>query len=424
MDINNSNLNLNEIKQYLLSKKLVIFGAGKIGKSIIQVFNELSIPIYEIWDNNYDKYEGEVNFDVKKPNFSISNKDDFILIVTIYSKKVSEDIFLDLSHNGFSNIIYNRDTINKLLYSQCKIKHKNNEFIFNLDKCHLCPVSKDIENRCDIYDLHIKKQFVKVENKKTTGLKIPSMGVLVSNKCNLKCIGCNQLRDKYDSSSYLDISARDILSDLNKLSQAVDIIEKVVIVGGESFLHKQINDILKGVLEMPNIGIIQFITNGTVLPKTEEIFEILNNPRIKLEVSGYGNYLTNNQNERVTKFLKKLEKYNVNFDYVKTLQWFDFGDFNRRNYSKEKWKEVYNTCCFISNDLFNGQLHKCARSAFSKHLNILEKVDYVDIRNNSIEEIRDSIEKFLNNTLPNICQYCNGTSSLTIPAGMQKNEEI
>jgi organic radical activating enzyme len=423
MNLNNDNFSFEELKEYLLTKKIIIFGAGKIGKSLISGLQKISISPYEVWDNNYDKYEDEIAYEVKKPNLEILNKDSFVIIVTIYSKNISEEIYLTLLKNHFNNIIYNRNVINKVLYTQCKEEINEGNFIFELNKCHLCPVSKDIENRCDIYDLNITKNFIKKDKKISNGIKIPSMGVLVSNKCNLKCIGCNQLRDKYDSSSYLDIDEKDILNDLKKLSLAVDIIEKVVIVGGESLLHKEINKILIGILEIENIGIIQLISNGTVIPKTDEIFELLNNPRIKVEISGYGDYLTKMQNEKVQIFISKLEKYNVNFDYVKTLQWFDFGNLDKRNYSKEKWQEVYNKCCFISNDLFNGQLHKCARSAFSKHLNILKDVDYVDIRNSNIEDLSRSIKLFLENTLPTICQYCNGTSSLTIPAGKQKNEK-
>jgi organic radical activating enzyme len=415
MNINDNQLSIEEYKSYLLTKKVIIFGAGKIGKSLIQEFKELSIPIYEVWDNNFDKYDNEENYIVKKPDLEILNKDNYLIIVTIYSKKICEEINLILRENHFNNILYNRDVINKILYTQCKVK-----FVFDLNKCHLCPVSKDIDNRCDIYDSYVKEQFTKKDKKISNGIKIPSMGVLVSNKCNLKCIGCNQLRDKYGASSYLDIDAEDILSDLEKLSQAVDIIEKVVIVGGESFLHKDINKILSGILEIENIGIIQLISNGTVIPNTDKVFELLSNSRIKVEVSGYGDYLTDKQNEKVKIFISKLKEFNINFDYVKTLQWFDFGNLDRRNYSKEKWQEVYNTCCFISNDLFNGQLHKCARSAFSKHLNIIEDLDYVDIRKNSIKELSLLIKNFLENKLPNICQYCNGTSSLTIPAGKQK----
>lgn len=52
------------------------------------------------------------------------------------------------------------------------------------------------------------------------------MGLLVSNKCNLKCIGCNQLRDKYTTNNYLDISYEDIISDMKRISTHVDLLKK------------------------------------------------------------------------------------------------------------------------------------------------------------------------------------------------------
>lgn len=38
------------------------------------------------------------------------------------------------------------------------------KYLFNLNKCHLCPVSKDINHRCDIYDNFIEEELT--SNKK------------------------------------------------------------------------------------------------------------------------------------------------------------------------------------------------------------------------------------------------------------------
>lgn len=414
-------ININQILSQLKNKKIIIFGAGKIGKSLISLLKELDIKIDYVWDNNALKCDRIEDFTITKPYLQLENKSDFIVLITIYAQEVSKKIYQDLLENNFENIIYEREKLNTLFYDTCKNELNQNKFIFDLNKCHLCPVSKDIEKRCDIYDEYVEKKFMISRNSNKTGIVIPSMGILVSNKCNLTCKGCNQLRDIYKSSDVININVDDILNDLKKISNAVDKIEKVVIVGGESLLHKDINLIIKRIMQIDNIGIIQFITNGTIVPKNNEIFELLSNSRVKVEVSGYGDFLSEKLQANVEIFLKKLKDFNVNYEYVKTLQWFDFGDFEKRNYSKEKWQDVYNTCCFISNDLFNGELHKCARSVFGKHLHRLpeHKNDYINIREVPEEELSKKIDKFLKNTLPSTCQHCHGTSSLTMPAGQQ-----
>lgn len=411
---------IDHLFQQLLTKKVIIYGAGKIGKSLISILSRHSIPISGIWDNNFQQYDKLFPINVTKPQFECENKENTIIFVTIYAQKVSEYLVKELIDHGFKNIVYERKILNKIFLKECVSDQAQGKFKFNLDKCHLCPVSKDVENRCTLYDIYVEKEMMR-SKKTSTGLIIPSMGILVSNKCNLSCEGCNQLRDFYTASDTLDICAVDILSDMHKISHVVDKIEKVVIVGGESLLHKEIYFITESIMDIDNIGIIQFITNGTVLPQDDAIFKLLCNPRVKVEISGYGDFLSAKLKQNVERFMNKLNFYNVNFDYVKTLQWFDFGDFKKRNYSLSEWQDVYNTCCFISNDLFNGELHKCARSAFGKHLHKIPECthDYVDIRGSSLEELSKSIKAFLENTRPDVCQYCNGTSSLTIPAGKQ-----
>lgn len=406
---------LNQLK----NKKIIIFGAGKIGKSLISLLKELDIRIDYIWDNNAVKCDEIENYTITKPYFQLENKDDFIVLITIYAQEISKKIYQELLENNFKNIIYEREKLNALFYDTCKDKLNQKKYLFNLNKCHLCPVSKDINHRCDIYDNFIEEELTSNKKKKKFGVTIPSMGLLVSNKCNLKCIGCNQLRDKYTTNNYLDISYEDIISDMKRISTHVDLIEKVVVVGGEAMLHKNISDILNALLNIDNIGIIQFITNGTIIPKNDEIFKLLSNHKVKVEISSYEDYISEKLNNNVINFINKLKEYKVNYDYVRTLQWFDFGDFKFRNYDEQTLSRVYDSCCFISNDLFNGQLHKCARSAFATHLSIIEDLDYVDIRNTE-ENLTENIKNFLQNKKPKICQYCNGTSSLVIPAGQQK----
>jgi organic radical activating enzyme len=421
MDINYKDLSIDTLYTFLAKKKVVIYGAGKIGKSLIYALSSMNIAVYQIWDNKLGGIEKLDDYDIVKPNLEVESKDELAIIVTIYAQNISKDIAKKLDSIGFKNVLYERVVINKILYQKCEQELESGKFRFDLNKCHLCPVSKDVEKRCNIYDEYVEQELISSKKDKKTGIIIPSMGVLVSNKCNLTCKGCNQLRDTYQPSDNIDISADDILFDLMKISNAVDKIEKVVVVGGESLLHKDIKSIIQRIMKIDNIGIIQLITNGTIIPKDNKIFELLSNSRVKVEVSGYGDFLPEKLQLNVEKFLQNLKDYNVNFDYVKTLQWFDFGDFERRNYSKDGWQDVYNTCCFISNDLFNGELHKCARSVFGKHLHKISefKNDFVNIRETSEEELPKKIASFLNNTLPNICQYCNGTSSLTIPAGEQ-----
>jgi len=272
----------------------------------------------------------------------------------------------------------------------------------------------------------VKKNLVtdKLNLDRQNALVIPSMGVLISTRCNLMCKGCNHLREYYKPSDNFDIEAARIFDYLGRVLDAVDFVYTLVIVGGESFLHKDFQNIIDRALRLPKIGIVQIITNGTVMPKNERIFELLSGPRVIVEISGYGDKIPKKLQENVKLFIAKMDKFNVNYRYTKQMQWFDFGDFEDRGYSKEELSRVYSSCICVSNDLFDGNLHKCSRSVFGTYLGKIPdfRSDYVDVRRTSKEDMRMKLAEFFGKKYAEVCRFCNGTSTATIEAGEQVSD--
>ena len=132
----------------------------------------------------------------------------------------------------------------------------DNNFIFDLITCHICPV-KDI--RCDIFNDYVAKKIAKgvISTTKDTFV-IPRLGVLVTNRCNLSCKGC--INSLHNSKGKIDLPPEEIVADLTKICDATDLISKVVIVGGEAFIHPDMYAILEAILKLPKIGIVQVIT--------------------------------------------------------------------------------------------------------------------------------------------------------------------
>ena len=335
--------------ELLKGRKIIIYGAGKIGKILYKSLTQLGFTVDQFWDEYDIEIDGVI---INKPNvLSIPKveRNDYIFLITIFAENISEEISNKLLKFGYI-VVYSKKIINEIIYEACK-----KEFVFDVETCHTCPV---LRNDCDIFCNHIIKDLPK-EN-----LIIHNMGVLISNKCNLSCQGCNHLRYLYKKKDNMDLTSEEIINDLTKIVDASDLICRLVIVGGEAFLHSEFYRILKDILELPKIGIINVITNGTVMPKNKEVFKLLSNKRVIVEISDYGDRLSEKLRDNMREFMVELDKNNVNYLCMNTLQWYDFGGFYRRSYSEEKHNYIYKTCCFVSNDLFKGRLYKCSRSTF------------------------------------------------------------
>lgn len=412
------------------NKRIIIFGAGKIGRRIYQSLQTFGLKTDFFWDNNADKIRKFARVSILKPEpniIPVKKRQQYIIIVTIFAQNVSKDITNILCQTGYSQVIYDRKIINSIIYLACKQNLRNKKFSFNISTCQSCPVSKENSN-CDIFSSNISQKFAKGVNNflnKQDKLVVPKIGILISNKCTLTCKGCNHLRDLYRPGDVIEFTTDEILHSLKKIIESVDLINQVTVVGGEPFLHPDFFEIFKKILALPKIGIIQIITNGTVIPKNPRIFNLMSDKRVIVDVSGYGENIPRKFQENVKIFLDKLKKYKINHQYMNTLQWFDFGNFSKRKYTKKQHHHNYLSCCFISNDIFNGKLYKCSRSVFATYLGKIPDYpkDYIDLHKYTKDKLRRELIKFFHNEYLQVCLHCNGVSTLMPDVGSQIHKE-
>lgn len=384
------------------------------------------LEVAYFWDIRADVVGAELDrTPVRKPEFaalSTAERNSSVVVVTVFAENVAERIRDELGRAGYPHVIAERAFISRLLHGECTTRGDAGRFEFDLETCHICPVVSDTRNRCDIFDGYVRRNFARgLISDVEPELVVPSVGVLVSNKCTLTCVGCNHLRDHYRPADNVDLPAERILADLEKFLAAVDMVNKLVVVGGESMLHPDIASILEGIMALPKVGVVQVITNGTVIPKDPRIFELLASPRVVVEISGYGEHIPTKFQRNVEAFIGRLEAYGIHHRYTRTLQWFDFGGFGQRGYSEVELKRVFDTCCFISNDIFDGRMYKCSRSAYGTFIGKIPDYpgDYVDIRNLPVPALRERVKTFLAMDRAAVCQHCNGASNVIIVAGRQ-----
>lgn len=363
------------LREALEGKKIIIYGAGKIGKRIFQSLGHFDYKPEFFWDKNAGILAAATPIPVHHTDFTIiphKSRKNYVVIVTVFAKAVNEQICQELFDLGYDVISISKETTDNL-----------NRYIG--------------QHR---------------------GLVFPKIGLLITDKCNLACKGCNHLRFRNERKGYTEIAAPILIADLKKILEAVDFIGQITVVGGEPFLHNDLYQILRDVLLLSKIDKIEVITNGTVIPINRNVFEVLAHERITVEISGYKE-LPNKLKLSTERFISELKRYNVNYNYQDTLTWFDFGDFIDREYLRSQLKDIYDSCCFVSNDLFDGKLHKCSRSVFANQLSLIPDYpeDYVNVR--SSKDLKSDLIKFLKMTYPSVCLHCNGTSTKTIEAGCQ-----
>jgi len=413
---------------YTFMKNVIIYGAGKIGALLYMALSEdPSYKILFVWDKSPETCLRFPNKDVVEKididDISFEDIGDYpsniTIYVTIFSPAIAKDVERKLKSVGFDDVVSDRSHISRLLYESCQGLLDKKGICPPVSQCFQCPARRDADNPCKAFDSIYSSYRSSSMDCNDDDLVIDTLGFLLTTKCNLTCVGCNHLRDQFRSSDNVSFNADNILDDLYRIIDAVDFIKTVVVVGGEAMVHPDFATILRDVIDLPKIGFIQLITNGSYPPRDKSVFDLLRSDRVMVEVSGYGDVVGVSNVKKRNLFLQDLASSSVNYRYDETASWTDFGDFHHRELSSDNLKSAYSECCFISNDLFDGKLHKCSRSAYGQFIGKLPhyKNDYVDVRD-STNTLRYRIKEFLK-IIPEACQHCNGTSTKTIPAGVQ-----
>lgn len=241
----------------------------------------------------------------------------------------------------------------------------------------------------------------------------------VTTRCTLKCKNCSSLMPYYEQASDLNMDV--LIQDVARLLDVVDYVARVNVLGGEPFLHRGLYSLLKYLNNSSKIEKVRVITNGTVVPSySPELVGELSNPKIQVRISNYNLDRTNV--ERLIAFLDKNKiKFTLKEFGDDDFLWYDFGDFTKRNRSKEELQNQKDCCDVEWYSLFNGKLFCCPRAAHATDIQLIpdSSSNYFDL-NNIIPNSKEASQKLLSefimgNSFYDACDYCDrGTEKCNI----------
>lgn len=250
-------------------------------------------------------------------------------------------------------------------------------------------------------------------------MNIKRTALNITTFCNLKCRHCLAFIPYYDEKFSMNIEDAKIV--LKNYFEVVDTVERFTVTGGEPLLNTDCYAILKEVFKFEKQikYSVDFVTNGTMYIPSE-ILELFasNKNKVKVVLSDYGESLSKN----IEQIQDDLQKYDISYRISKFYGddlyydgWIDFTDHSL------KWNTIEERDCnaqkcvhavgkyFVIN---NGELHRCSRSFWRMHKNIIPKVEgeYVPLVDQSIslDRKREILEGMYNMKSGTSCAYCVG----------------
>lgn len=246
--------------------------------------------------------------------------------------------------------------------------------------------------------------------------------VLVTERCNLNCSHCNMFIPHFEMPKHRELDI--IIKDIDSYFDIVDYVSVFHLVGGEPFLHPQIQNVIQHIITNYADKIDKFIitTNGSIAPKPSTI-ELLKSSDVILSISNYS--------DKLQKLKSKVEKvidiYKSNGikHYVRNeIEWYDFGDLRiKNNLPTDKLIKHFDSCTAPFRGLNEGKFYYCHLNtgAVLTKLFPLDKNDYVEIDKVSKEDLLKFDLGYTDLGYITFCDNCNGCNTgIKIPVTYEK----
>lgn len=249
----------------------------------------------------------------------------------------------------------------------------------------------------------------------------PSVSYVITQKCTLNCQDCGAFVP--DNAKPVTYPASRIVDDIAKYCSAFDVVHHIALQGGEPFMHKEIEAIVEGVSKIPNLLFIDFVTNGTLVPKAP-VLDAMQRHGACVIVSDYGPH-----SSKIAQLAEACAGRQIFVDYYR-YQGNDWGmqtPIYPRKRSPEKNAEVFTNCIantMICCQIMNGKVHRCTFSNFTQELKLVPELpgDFVDVGKyqTGCAELTAEIRALANrkNAL-SACDFCPADNRNFVPAGIQ-----
>jgi hypothetical protein len=349
-----------EIKKYLISfQHIVLRGAGRFGNALGAYLLAQGIPRVTLsyWDIRASELKQVNGIEVRDPFSDEYDRAHTLIINCIpngsLSGNIGEEAFIE---HGYRFYVFGMALYEALM---CRLKP---EADFDPGIC----IDTTVCNWCTCKRLpsllHRHCRALHSSNF-SDELTLNVATFVINQKCTLKCKHCGQYMNSYLPADRINFSLDRIKRDIDRIFAAVDAIGFVSIIGGEPFLHPDLNDIIDYVLEKSNFGVLGITTNG-ICDISRRHLDKLKNRRTRLVFSDYTQSLSGAQRDVFGKNLKRACESGISYTVGKPL-WWSTAPLRKRGLSEAE-RTGMKACCNSRNTcktIQNGIFYPCSTSA-------------------------------------------------------------
>jgi organic radical activating enzyme len=409
---------VDEIRQELLGRRVVIYPAGQSGRMLRKTLAEHGIPVERFIDRAAVPGSEVDDLPVSPPS-RLADCPEGTLVLVSANLDTLVDRLLE-AVRGFNDRAETASGfhLNRLLkYPACRARLDSGA-PFDLIECEHCGFER---HGCALMSAYLRRVGGATPfTPEWRSAAFTWFGYIVGQACTLRCVHCCEAIPFLKGRRF--VPREIILRDVRKVAEASRFLTFVELVGGEPFLHPDYKAILRGLLEIGNIGYIKSFTNGTIVPD-RELCDILKHPRFMLQVSNYEQQAQGKLQENIRATRSVLREQGIRYIFTPNFEWQDFTSFELHHTDDAVLENVFQACTLRNcNRLHNGALYRCPHQYAGVELGVLRKhpVECVEIDRMGSVQLAEALETFESVRYIDACRHCRMPfDAPPVPAGIQ-----
>lgn len=373
-----------ELQKY--NGNIIVWGAGRIGGVAAHVLKKKGIKLIGFCDSAKDKWETEFcGYKVMSPEkLKTEYPEALVLISTVFHVTIYDQ----LKEWGFENVYDCAFLFMEIDFS---------DYDFWMDPP---------------YAIRNVEQYLAavLEQKKKEGT-IDQIFLNITTACTLKCRDCSMFIPYVKKPCIYP--SDEIMKDFMRVLSVLGHIRIVNFYGGEPLLHPDLAKMIQSLKADKRIDRISFITNGTIVPNSELIEVLKNEPRIMVRISDYGKIST-----KLDELTAILDDNGIAYEIANYTYWDAPSTIGVCNESEAQLRRKF-IMCTSCNVLFilNRKAYLCSTGSAVGNMDVFPpsktnciQIEEYDGRDEDLfaKDLKEFIGRPKKGMYLDACKYCSG----------------
>lgn len=374
-----------------IEKKIALYGASIWSEIAINGLNSL--------------YDGKVKPDIIIDQVKTGNVQGIPICSIDMLNNAEQYQFILCGSYGFASM---KNTLENLL-GNTELK------LFNMEALIDAADYSSIDSRYDLEEkptMLAKYHFYRVmtEGSDDEGISFEELYFAITTYCSLKCKKCSPLIPYYKSCDKVHYPTEMCIEALEKLLDNTEIVRRIVLTGGEVFLHPEWDKIVAFCIAQEKIKSVRILTNSTVIPDDTKL-KVLANDKVDVLLDDYKEY-----SAKLNSLMNKFDELGIHYEYKAIDYWFDLNEYSDNGKDEKELEDLFAGCvagyCFELHG--DGHVHRCVHEFAMRKLNLFpskRKEGFNILDELSPEEIKSELKDMLfGKKYLEGCRYCPGST--------------